>query len=544
MIRKGLVAGRPASARRRAIVSGLALALAAGAAVTAGPGEAGAITRSEVLSRAKGFAYHPWTVTNVNLTASCNGAYQSVYVPGDYVGLPYDWGGYMTLFEFDQGILSGKGAGSYPDDGILSCTVGLDCSGFVSKAFGAGHYTTSNMASISSAINVSDLLIGDIFNMAGYHVTMFETKMANGEPNHYEALGYNVHYNVTGGWTHVDGYTPRRYVNIEGTTAADPLGTLVKPIQIGSFPYTDTRNTKESKSDMLDGCGAAPAKSEAGPEYVYQVTFDKPGTLTASISDDATADIDIHLYTSMNTSDCVARHDTTITVEVDCGTYYLVADTFKGASEAPGMYTLTATFTPKNQACGGGPPQYSPSGKLGDPCGNPNDPDLPFCNPNLGGEVCLYTEDTSFCTKPCSSNADCAALQGCCGDIGGGELYCFTSDLCESPNPPEPQDPPDGGGDPDPEDLTSGAGGGGGSAGAGVGGSGGAGIGGGNGGSGGPGAGSGANGNNPPGPKGDPDAGGGCSMSGGGAGGGRLGVLFLALAGLVAGRRRRGVAAR
>lgn len=517
-----------------------ALALVAGGTLVAASPDAAAITRNEVLSRAKGFAYHPWTATDVNLTASCNGAYQSIYVPGDYMGLPYDWGGYMTLFDFDQGILSGKGAGSYPEDGILSCTVGLDCSGFVSKTFSAGHYTTSNMASICSTIDVNDLLIGDIFNMAGYHVTMFETKMANGEPNHYESLGYNVHYNVSGGWTHVDGYTPRRYGNIEGTSAADPLGTLVNPIQIGNFPYTDMRSTKESKSDMLDGCGAAPAKSEAGPEYVYEVKFDQPGTLTATISDDATADIDIHLYTSMNTNDCVARHDTTITVDVDCGTYYLVADTFKGATESPGIYSLTATFTPKNQACGDGPPQYAPSGGLGDPCGNPNDPDLPFCNPNLGGDVCLYTEDTSFCTKPCASDADCAALSGCCGDVGGGELYCFTEAFCESPDPPDPQDPPDGG-DPDPEDLPTGAGGAGGS-----GGTGGAGEGGGSAGSGGVGGptdtGAGASGGNkPPGNKADPGAEGGCSVSGTdtGTGSGRLAVLFLALAATLATRRNR-----
>src|SRR5262245_50299869 len=140
--------------------------LAGGAALLAllSGGEARAITRSEVLARAKAFAYHPWTCNAANLVASCNGAYQSVYVPGDYVGLPYDWGGYMSLFDFDQGILAGKGAGSYPEDGILSCTVGLDCSGFVSKAFSAGHYTTSNMATIETAFDVADMLAVDICN--------------------------------------------------------------------------------------------------------------------------------------------------------------------------------------------------------------------------------------------------------------------------------------------------------------------------------------------------------------------------------------------
>lgn len=525
----------------RRIFTGGLLALAAGLSAFTGASDAAAITRTEVLARAKAFAYHPWTCEDVNLTASCNGAYQSVYAPGDYVGLPYDWGGYMTLFEFDQAILAGKGAGSYPDDGILSCTVGLDCSGFVSKAFGAGHHTTSNMANICSAIDVNSLLVGDIFNLAGYHVAMYSHEMANGEPALYESLGYNVHYNVTGGWSHVDGYTPRRFNTIEGSSAADVEGTPVNPIEVDGFPFSDVRNTKESKSDLLDGCGAAPAKSEAGPEYVYAVKFDQPGTLTASISDDATADIDIHLYTSMNTNDCVARHDTTITVEVDCGTYYLVADTFKGATESPGLYTLTASFAPSNKPCGDGPPQYAPSGELGDPCGNPNAPELPFCNPNLGSEVCLYTDVTSFCTKPCATNADCAAVGNgaCCGDIGGGELYCFTADLCGDPDPPDPQDPPEGG-DPDPEDLPSGAGGDGGTAGAGAGGGAA-----GNGGMGGAGAGgttdtgAGASGNNPPGPKDDPTNEGGCNASGGAPDASRLTAMLLALAAITAIRRNR-----
>lgn len=509
----------------------LSLSLLVSAAVSlAAPGDALAISRTDVLSRAKGFAFHPWRCAELNLTASCNGAYKSVYTPGDHVGLPYDWGGYMGLFEFDQGIFAGKGAGSYPDDGVLACTVGLDCSGFVSKAWATGHYTTSNLADISAAIDVNTMLTGDAFNSAGYHVAMFDRFLANGEPALYESIGYNVHYNPSEGFSHVDGYTPRRFSQITGDSAADPEGTVVHPITIGSLPYTDMRDTSQSPSDMLDGCGAAAAKSEAGPEYVYQVTFDQPGTLTASISDDATVDIDIHLYTSMNTNDCVARNDTTITVDVDCGTYFLVADTFKGAAEHPGLYTLTASFVPKNQPCGGGPPQYAPSGNLGDPCGNPNQPDLPFCNANLGGDVCLYTDTTSFCTKPCAKDSDCAGLQGgCCGDIGGGELYCFTADLCGGNMPPDQMDPPDGG-DPNPGDLTGGAAGGGvggGAAGGPIGGNGGA-----AGAAGSTGTGDGGSGNHAT------KADGGCNSSGALPIGGR-GFVLLAIAALAAIARRR-----
>jgi MYXO-CTERM domain-containing protein len=433
------------SARIASRLLGPAIALS----LLAASGSAAALPRSEVMARAKSFAYHPWSFTSTNATASCSSAYSSVHVPGDYIGLPYDWGGYMTLFDFDQGIAAGLGAGSYPDDGVLSCTVGLDCSGFVSKCWDISHNTTSSIPSIAPTIPVGQMLPGDVFNEAGYHVALFSHKLGNGEPVMYEALGYNVHLNATEGWSHVNGYIPRRHPSLTGTTATDPLGTPVNPIVVTGFPYTDSRDTTQSSSDLLDGCAASPTKAETGREFVYQVTFTKPGKLTATVSDDVGVDIDIHLYTSMSTNDCIARNDTTITMNVDCGTYYLVADTFKGATEYPGAYTLVADFVPSGSACGNGPPTYSPSGGLGAPCGYPGDPNLPFCNPNLGADTCLYTSSDSFCSRPCATDADCAGLTGgCCGDIGGGELYCFEASYCGGTTPPDPQDPPDAGGDP------------------------------------------------------------------------------------------------
>jgi len=192
---------------------------------------------------------------------------------------------------------------------------------------------------------------------------------------------------------------------------------------------------------VLDGCGADPSKNESGPEYVYQVTFTQPGTVTISVSDDASVDIDVHLYEAANTNDCVARDDSTITYQVDCGTYLIVADTFVTSSgeEQSGAYDLNVDFTPSGQNCGTGPHQYNPGGKMGSPCSHPNHEDLPFCNPNLGADTCIYMstpQDRSFCSRPCTGNSDCTDMTGgCCGDIGQNELYCLPSDLCDNPNP-------------------------------------------------------------------------------------------------------------
>ena len=410
------------TARRIAAGTGLSLVLLASSA--------SAISRDEVMVRAKAFAYHPWTCQSANLTASCSGSYHSVYAPGDYMGLHYDWGGYMTKFQFDQQLAQGYGAGSYANHGVLSCTAGLDCSGFVSKAWDVGHFTTSSLNQTSSSINQSAMLPGDAFNESGYHVTLYSHTLGNGDPVMYEAVGYNTHLSMPG-WSWVNGYVPRRLNGITGTSVGNPPGTPTNPIVIGSFPFTDQNNTLQSKSDVLDGCGVSPEKKETGPEVIYEVTFSSPGTVTVSVADDSNADIDVHLYTSMNTSDCVARHDSALSYPVDCGTYYIVADTFKGSTEYPGAYTLNVDFAPTGGSCGAGPKQYDQVGAPGEPCANLGIQDYPFCNPNLGATTCLNASTISFCSKPCGSVADCGEFPGgCCEDIGNGEYYCLLADFC------------------------------------------------------------------------------------------------------------------
>lgn len=416
--------------RRQFTLATAALACLAALAAPA----AQAITREEVMTRARAYAYHPWRMATVNETASCNTAYRSVYTPGDYLGLPYDWGGYMSLFDFDQQLAQGKGAGSYPSDGVLACTAGVDCSGFVSSAWAVGHYTTRNLATIASPVATANLLPGDIFNQSGYHVCMFSHRLASGEPVFYESINYNVHVNVSGGWSYVTDYTPLRGTSITGTTATDPLGTVTNPIPITTFPFHDTRDTRQSPSSVLDRCGADTTKNESGPEYVYRVTLTQPGQLTVSVSDDVGVDIDVHLYRSGNTSDCVARHDSTFTRAVDCGTYLVVADTFGAGLTNAGPYNLTVSFAPTTGGtCGAGTtaPFYQFAGGPGQGCSYPGNESLPFCNPNLGADTCLYASTYSYCTHPCATSNDCGDFSGgCCREIAVGERYCMPASRC------------------------------------------------------------------------------------------------------------------
>jgi hypothetical protein len=415
--------------RAALVLQSFALAIALASAPSAG-----AVTRDEVMVRARGFAFHPWRCKAANLRGACASPYRSVYEVGDYLGLPYDWGGHMSVFQFDQQMLGGAGAGSYPADGVLACTAGVDCSGFVSQCWGSGHYTTRSIPTITTQLtSVSQLLPGDVMNQAGYHVAMLHNRVASGDPVWIEAIGYNTHVNASGGWSYVDGYLPRRYTSITGTTDSNPVGSTRNPIVIPSLPYQDSRDTRSSPVDFYDGCNAAPTKSESGPEYVYKLQITRPGQLTVTVTDDAATDIDVHLFTSLSTTDCTARNDRTFTVPVDCGTYYVVADTYAGSANA-GQYTLNVSLAPSaSSACGtGGPAPYSFKGALGAACAYPGDQSLPFCNENLGAESCIYTSTTSFCSRACRTNEDCASdfPGGCCDEVGSGESYCMPPSLC------------------------------------------------------------------------------------------------------------------
>lgn len=139
-----------------------------------------------------------------------------------------------------------------------------------------------------------------------------------------------------------------------GVPASDPPcagpqpGTCANPYLIDSFPYSDS-NTTTGKSASLDGYSCPPSSgSEAGPEVVYSVRINQPGSLTATISNGTGVDIDVHLLSSCDPSACLARDDTSITVSLQPGTYTLVCDTWTSSSgtQYPGPYTLNVSFTP------------------------------------------------------------------------------------------------------------------------------------------------------------------------------------------------------
>ena len=304
---------------------------------------AAAVERERALDISAEFATHVWSMTAANQTATCSSSYESDYSAGTYVGIPYDWGGFYTTAEYDDYLTQGYGAGSHSWHGSLWCTVGVDCSGFVSQAWETSQkYGTSTIYQVSHDISVSDLKRADALNNSGSHIVLFAYESDAGLPIHYETYGTVVLVDYDQGWSSFDSYEAIRYDDIEdGPTT----GTSSEPIEIDAFPFEDLRWTAGAASDQFDYYSCAPTTNESGPEMLYRFETPTGGTLQLTVSDDTGVDVDIHVLSALDESACLARHDSELTISLDPGEYWITADTYVSGYEFPGPYLLMASFT-------------------------------------------------------------------------------------------------------------------------------------------------------------------------------------------------------
>ena len=193
------------------------------------------VSRDAALQIADSYVQHQWNCKAENLT---NGI---VTAPDDYkidtpnwidIGenqkVPYKWGGFNTLSQFDNGLADGKYAGDTYTSKCCGSSYarGVDCSGYVSRCWQlSSHYATSMMGSWNKVQNYStwdDLKPADAILKAGSHVILFVQHNANGSLGCVEAaagntgwkVDYNNHYPYQ-----LSGYSPVYYVNMEDILA-------------------------------------------------------------------------------------------------------------------------------------------------------------------------------------------------------------------------------------------------------------------------------------------------------------------------------------
>jgi len=181
-------------------------------------------TRAEMIARAHKLANHTWVCGAANLKASCSKRYVSDWKAGQHItGIPYAWGGIDGLEEFDNKLAKGLAAGGHSRYGVLACTAGIDCSGFVTYCWGMGlknhAYSTSNLRQIAGKPKYNwftDMKPGDVLNKAGSHVVMFTGYNPDGTINVCEASGSAARvicHKTT--WSRYKGYIPLQYKAID-----------------------------------------------------------------------------------------------------------------------------------------------------------------------------------------------------------------------------------------------------------------------------------------------------------------------------------------
>lgn len=181
------------------------------------------------------------TVHTPDITLRDHGDSRGWWEPGRIaVGMAYKWGGFDTPESFLYGLKRGKKAGdianSYKileDDAAVSLgSVGVDCSGFVSRCWGLPKpYSTRQLPSISCPVKWEELQTGDILLKQG-HVVMFVARK-----NHviigYESGAFPTwrvrRFAMTENYMKKEGYAPWRYQYMDG-----PQGSV-------DFPLDDIR---------------------------------------------------------------------------------------------------------------------------------------------------------------------------------------------------------------------------------------------------------------------------------------------------------------
>ena len=157
------------------------------------------VTRHECLQMAEAYRAHKWTPVAANcrhgpdsrgvrvdtpdITHNPPGKIPGWWVPGkETEGVPYQWGGFCTIEEFDAGLKTGKAAGdvytdakrSLLDDAVTTEAVGIDCSGYISRLWKMPRsYSTRELPDFCDEIAWSALKPGDILNTRNAHCLLF-----------------------------------------------------------------------------------------------------------------------------------------------------------------------------------------------------------------------------------------------------------------------------------------------------------------------------------------------------------------------------------
>ncbi|MCA9716627.1 MAG: hypothetical protein KC468_18290, partial [Myxococcales bacterium] len=137
------------------------------------------ISRDEILHRAYEYVNYE-AIYNENHMKSCSGrtplSYFQARLGQPIRGVAYKYAGHIEVSTYDDAVHNQYTVGDLntPTDKVVDgCSYGVDCSGFVSKAWQSGHKTTSSLYTVSHALeSLYELKPGDAVNKPGSHVRL------------------------------------------------------------------------------------------------------------------------------------------------------------------------------------------------------------------------------------------------------------------------------------------------------------------------------------------------------------------------------------
>lgn len=121
------------------------------------------------------------SASSINNDTTCPARVIPSYLSGGkamtYESVSYNWGGFDSIAEFNNKILTNKmkaGNVNLKNSPLLSCAAEVDCSGYVSRAWGlTSKLGTWDIANVTEEIDWKDMKPGDVYLNPGVHVALY-----------------------------------------------------------------------------------------------------------------------------------------------------------------------------------------------------------------------------------------------------------------------------------------------------------------------------------------------------------------------------------
>ena len=252
-----------------------------------GKASASSVTRAEAVEIGDEHTRHIWTATAANIGTTSTVTTPEWIQIGENVSIPYKWGGWNTIAQFDAGIAAGKLAGDRNTSVVdWGNSVGNDCSGLVSICWKTSQkYGTSTIHNVSHQLsNFNDLLPGDATNKAGSHIRLVAEWTPDGKLIQIEATssgnpGWYTRY-YTWNLSQITDYVPIRYNNITG-------GQVPRPTLLYTVSENDSVTLAWTADESIEFTGYKIYRQATGQtEMTVAATLPK-GILVHTLPQDA-----------------------------------------------------------------------------------------------------------------------------------------------------------------------------------------------------------------------------------------------------------------